>query len=54
MSHLYILLGIWVALNSAFPIVMLNKRHQAELRHRLYRWLSLRFDDGSLKSGEMP
>jgi hypothetical protein len=39
MSGLYVVLGIWFALNAAFPIATLNRRHRAQLFHRLHRWV---------------
>jgi hypothetical protein len=37
MLRICVLLGIWFALNAAFPVVMLNRRRRAQVRHRPFR-----------------
>jgi hypothetical protein len=38
MSKMYFVLGGWLALNFALPLVLLNRRSRPHLRHRLFRW----------------
>jgi hypothetical protein len=39
MSKLSILLSGWMALNVALPVMLMNRRSRAHLRHRLFRWV---------------